>query len=93
MHSSIHYQKKSIYWFAELLAFLDRMYMNNTGMTYKPCIYSGYFLPVVRETRPVVIQPHILQAYSEDNQAHLEKARQLTDSVKMISFPKMIPLM
>jgi len=66
--------------------------MNTSGMTYKPRVHSRYFLPVDRQTPPTVIQPNILQAYSEDNQAHLEKKIQLTDSVKMIRFPNMMPL-
>lgn len=86
-------KKKNIYWFSKLFSFLVSMCMNNTSTSYKTRIYSGCFLPVDRQTPTTVIRAHILQAYSEDNQTHLEKARQLTDSVKIIRFPKIVSLM
>lgn len=85
--------RKNIYWFAKFLCFLDSTCVNNIGTIQKLGIPPGYFLPADGQTPPRVIQPDILQAYSEDNQAHWGKKRQLTDSGRMIRFPKTIPVM
>lgn len=79
VHSSIYFKNKQTKLFLKLLPCLDSMCMNSTGMTYRPCFHSGYSLPVDRRTLPTVIQPHTLQAYSEDYQAHLGKKRQLAN--------------